>query len=94
MHSGASQITALQAALAASELRQDATHTGHEAGERTLLDVLRARNDTAATRLQLSQAQVSTLLARLQLAQAAGQLDENALREASTAFSTRPAAQP
>lgn len=94
MHTGASQITALQAALAASELRQDATHTGYEAGERTLLDVLRARNDTAATRLQLSQARVSTLLARLQLAQSAGQLDENALREAGAAFSTQPTAQP
>ncbi|MGB6099680.1 MAG: TolC family protein, partial [Comamonas sp.] len=94
MHTGASQITALQAALAASELRQDATHTGYEAGERTLLDVLRARNDTAATWLQLSQARVSTLLARLQLAQSAGQLDENVLREAGEAFSTQPAAQP
>ena len=94
MHTGASQITALQAALAASELRQDATHTGYQAGERTLLDVLRARNDTAATRLQLSQAQVSTLLARLQLAQSAGQLDETALREASAAFSTPPVLKP
>jgi len=83
MHTGAAQTTALQAALAASELRQDATHTGYQAGERTLLDVLRARNDTAATRLQLSQARVSTLLARLRLAQLAGQLGETALREAS-----------
>jgi len=94
MHTGASQITALQAALAASELRQDATHTGYEAGERTLLDVLRARNDTAAARLQLSQAQVSTLRARLQLAQSAGQLDETALREASAAFSKPPVLKP
>lgn len=83
MHTGAAQVTALQAALAASQLREDATHTGYEAGERTLLDVLRARNDAAAAELQLSQARANTLLARLQLAQQAGQLDEAALSEAS-----------
>ena len=83
MHTGAAQVSALQAALAASRLREDATHTGYEAGERTLLDVLRARNDTAATQLQLAQARMDTLLARLQLAQQAGQLDDAALRDAS-----------
>lgn len=83
MHTGAEQTRALQAALDASRLREDATHTGYEAGERTLLDVLRARNDVAATRLQLAQARVGTVLARLQLAERAGQLGEAALQDAS-----------
>ncbi|QXL84567.1 TolC family protein [Comamonas sp. NLF-1-9] len=83
MHTGAQQTRALQAALDASRLREDATHTGYETGERTLLDVLRARNDVAATRLQLAQARVGTLLARLQLAERAGQLDTAALQDAS-----------
>ncbi len=90
MHSGAQQVTALQAALAASESRLDATQTGHEAGERTLLDVLDARNHAAATRLQLVQARVDTLLARLQLARLASQLDEAALSEAGQTLAETP----
>lgn len=83
MHTAAQQASALQAALTASTLREDATHTGYQAGERTLLDTLRARNDTAATRLQLAQAHADTLLARLQLAELAGQLNQAALQDAS-----------
>ncbi|WP_255437760.1 TolC family protein [Comamonas flocculans] len=84
MHTSVEQGMALQAALGASRLREDATHTGYELGERTLLDVLRARNDVAATQLQLAQARAGGVLARLQLAERAGQLDEAALQDAST----------
>ncbi|MCZ2104767.1 MAG: TolC family protein, partial [Burkholderiales bacterium] len=83
---GAAQTVALEAALSASRLREDATHTGYEVGERTLLDLLHARNDTAATEQQLAQARADTLLARLRLAQLAGQLGEAALREVGTAL--------
>ena len=82
LRTGTEQVSALQAALEASRLREDATRTGFDAGERTSLDVLNARNDQAATRLQLAQALSATLLARLRLALLAGQIGETDLREA------------
>lgn len=94
MHTAAQQASALQAALAASRLREDATHTGYEVGERTLLDVLRARNDTAAVKLQLAQTHADMALARLHLAQLAGQLNEAALYDASTPPITPETAMP
>lgn len=83
LHLGAERMQALQEALQASEARQDATHTGLEAGHRTVLDLLNAQNDTAAARLALAQARSQLLLDHLQLAALAGQLDENLLRTAS-----------
>ncbi len=90
LQTGALRVQALQEALAASQARQDATRTGYEVGHRTLLDVLHADNDTAATRLALAQARSALLLHRLQLAQLAGQLDEAALRQASQALARTP----
>ena len=77
------QVRALEAALHASAARQDATRTGQTAGERTVLDVLHADNDHAATTLALAQARSRLLVAQLQLAQLAGQLDESALQHAN-----------
>jgi outer membrane protein len=90
LQTGALRVQALQEALAASQARQDATRTGYEVGHRTLLDVLHADNDTAATRLALAQARSALLLHRLQLAQLAGQLDEAALRQAGQALARTP----
>ena len=90
LQAGAQRVQALQEALAASLARQDATRTGYEVGHRTLLDVLHADNDTAATRLALAQARSALLLHRLQLAQLAGQLDEAVLRQASQALAGAP----
>ncbi len=90
LQTGALRVQALQEALAASQARQDATRTGYEVGHRTLLDVLHADNDTAATRLALAQARSALLLHRLQLAQLAGQLDEAVLRQASQALARTP----
>jgi len=80
---GVQQVRALEAALHASAARQDATRTGQTAGERTVLDVLHADNDHAATTLALAQARSRLLVAQLQLAQLAGQLDESALQHAN-----------
>jgi len=77
---GAERVQALGQALQASEARLDATRTGLEVGHRTVLDLLNAENDTAATRLSLAQARSSLVLERLRLAALAGQLDEAALR--------------
>lgn len=85
---GAQRVHALMQALTASEARQDATLTGHEVGHRTLLDVLNADNDTAATRLALAQARSELLLNQLRLSQLAGQLDEAALQRANQMLDT------
>lgn len=85
---GVQQVRALEAALHASAARQDATRTGHAAGDRTVLDVLHADNDHAATVLALAQARSRLLLTQLQLAQLAGTLDETALQQASQSLAT------
>jgi len=86
LQAGAEQVRALQEALTASDARQDATRTGYEVGHRTLLDVLHADNDRAATELALAQARSRLLLHRLQLAQLAGQLNAAALAQANQAL--------
>ncbi len=77
---GAERVQALTENLSASEARQGATRLGQEVGDRTLLDVLNAENDSAAARLALAQARSQLLLERLRLAQLAGQLNEDSLR--------------
>ena len=86
LQTGAEQVLALQEALAASSARQDTTRTGYEVGQRTLLDVLHADNDRAATALALAQARSRLVIHRLQLAQLAGQLDAAALAQANQAL--------
>jgi outer membrane protein len=78
---GRSQTAALQAALAASRARLDATRTGVQAGDRTTLDLLNAENDTAAAELSLQQARVRLLVNRLRLAASAGELDDSLLQQ-------------
>ena len=87
---GVQQVRALGAALQASAARQEATRIGQATGERTVLDVLHADNDHAATTLALAQARSRLLLAQLQLAQLAGTLDEAALQQANQAFAQAP----
>jgi outer membrane protein len=86
-------VDALAAATRASAARLDATRTGHEAGERTTLDLLNAENDHAAAQLALAQARVQVQLDGLRLARLAGVLDEPRLRrvqEASNADAISP----
>ena len=77
---GRERVEALTQALQASQARADATQLGHEVGDRTLLNLLNAQNDSASAQLALAQARSQLLLERLRLAQLAGQLDESALR--------------
>ncbi len=92
LSAGAQRVQALEHALKASQSRLDATRTGREAGDRTLLDWLNAQNDAAAAELALAQARGALLLGGLRLALLAGQLDEQQLRAASQAlaFSMSP----
>ena len=69
-----------------SRARLDATQTGHEVGDRTLLDLLNAQNDDAATALALAQARSALLIDHLRLALLAGQLDEARLRAVNQAL--------
>ena len=87
---GKSQVAALTAAAQASQARLDATRTGHEAGERTTLDLLNAENDAAAAQLALIQARVQVQLDGLRLARLAGTLDEARLQRLQEALKTGP----
>ncbi|MFO1212744.1 MAG: TolC family protein [Paenacidovorax caeni] len=83
---GAQRVHALEQAQVASRARLDATQTGHEVGDRTLLDLLNAQNDDAATALALAQARSALLIDHLRLALLAGQLDEARLRAVNQAL--------
>jgi len=88
---GKSQVAALTAAAQASAARLDATRTGHEAGERTTLDLLNAENDNAAAQLALAQARVQVHLDGLRLARLAGNLNEWRLQRVQDALKDKPA---
>ncbi len=83
VRTGAQQVQALQAAVTASAARQDATRIGHQSGERTMLDVLRADSDATTNLLALAAARNQLLLQHLELAQLSGQLDAQVLAQAN-----------
>ncbi len=87
---GAQRVHALEQAQVASRARLDATQTGHEVGDRTLLDLLNAQSDDAATALALAQARSALLIDHLRLALLAGQLDEARLRAANQVLGAAP----
>jgi outer membrane protein len=87
---GRAQAAALAAAAQASAARLDATRTGHEAGERTTLDVLNAENDATATQLALIQTRVQVQLDGLRLARLADALDEARLQRVQQALGATP----
>ncbi|HUO94677.1 MAG TPA: TolC family protein [Steroidobacteraceae bacterium] len=76
----------LQATVRAQESadsRLDATRIGHEAGDRTLLDLLAAEGAALNAEAGAAAARCEGLLATLRLAAATGSLDEAALKEAA-----------
>ncbi|HYD77685.1 TolC family outer membrane protein [Ramlibacter sp.] len=73
---GLEKTAALEAGLAASSARLDATRTGVQAGDRTTLDLLNAQNDAAEAELALVQARVQLIMLRLRLAAMTGALGE------------------
>ena len=93
---GAAQVAALDQARASAALRLDATRTGLEAGDRTMLDLLDAERERHAVDLGWEQARQAVLMGRLRLAASAGMLDEQFLGDVDRAFlpATRLAQQP
>lgn len=80
LQADSTRIAALRQAVGASELRLDSTRVGHEAGERTTLDVLNAQSDHTAAALRLAQARADWVMHRLQQAAMVNRLDEELLR--------------
>lgn len=87
---GAARVRALEQARLSAAKRLDATRTGYEVGDRTVMDLLDADRDLHASELAWQQARHAMLLGRLNLSAAAGALDEAALIEVNAAFSAAP----
>lgn len=83
---GVARVHALEQARLSAAKRLDATQTGYEVGDRTVLDLLDAERDLHANELALQQAREALLLGRLNLAASVGALDEAALREVNGAL--------
>ncbi|WP_395027432.1 TolC family outer membrane protein [Comamonas odontotermitis] len=74
VQSSASQVKALEAAEASSQLALDANRTGYEVGVRINIDVLNAQSQLFQTKRDLAQARYNTLLGQFKLKQASGNL--------------------
>ncbi len=83
---GTARVSALEQAKLSAAKRLDATRTGFEVGDRTVLDLLDAERDLHANELAWQQARHAALLGRLNLAASAGSLDESALGEVNAEF--------
>lgn len=68
------QVTALEAALASSQLSLEATQLGYRVGVRVNLDVLNAQTQLYTAQRDLARARYDVLLNNLKLRQAAGRL--------------------
>ena len=88
---GEARVAALQDGLKASAARLDATRTGRELGDRTLMDVLNAENDHARATLALTEARTGQMQQRLRLAALADRLDEPLMAQISAAVAPAPA---
>ena len=91
LQAGIQRVQALDQALLASQARLDATQTGREAGDRTLLDWLSAQSDTAHTQLSLLQARSALLQAEVVLSLLTGKLDDTAWSGAQQSLQAPPA---
>lgn len=85
---GVAQVHALEQARFSAAQRLDATRTGLEVGDRTVLELLDAERDLHAADLGWRQARHAVLLGRLNLAATAGILDETALQDVNAAFAS------
>lgn len=72
--SGASQVQALQAAEASSQVALDANRLGYQVGVRINIDVLNSQSQLYQTKRDLAQARYNVLLGGLKLRQANGSL--------------------
>lgn len=93
MTTGIASIRAQEQRLASEKSKLDALQLGQEIGERTTLEVLEAQEKYSEVVISLAQARYEYLEARLALSQAAGVLDENALKKINQSIEARPAEQ-
>lgn len=89
VQNGLSQVSALEAAEASSQLALQANKTGYEVGVRINIDVLNAQQQLYSTRRDLAKARYDTLLAGLKLKAAAGSLGEADLAEVNALLDGR-----
>jgi outer membrane protein len=74
VQSGLSQVKALEAAEASSQVSLDANKLGYQVGVRINIDVLNAQTQLYETKRDLAQARYNVLLGQLRLKQASGTL--------------------
>ena len=86
IESGAARIRALESAVRANRLALESTRIGYESGVRIISDVLDAQESLHNAEVQLREARYNYLANRLQLRAAAGELDDNFLREFTVHF--------
>ncbi|MDI1261519.1 TolC family outer membrane protein [Aquabacterium sp.] len=86
---GVARLRALEQARLSAGKRLDASRTGFEVGDRTVLDMLDAERELHTVDVTLQQARHAVLLGRLRLAAAAGGLDEAVLRDVNQSFAER-----
>lgn len=79
--SGLAQVSALEQAVASTQLQLESTKLGQEVGVRTAVDVLNAEQQLALARSNLYQALYNTILSQLQLKAAVGRLAETDLAD-------------
>lgn len=80
VQSGMSQVKALEAAEASSQVSLDANKLGYQVGVRINIDVLNAQTQLFQTKRDLSQARYNVLLGQLRLKQASGKLTSQDLQ--------------
>jgi outer membrane protein len=76
VNSGLSQVKALEAGVASSQLAVESNKLGYEVGVRINIDVLNAQSQLFDTKQKLAKARLDTLIAQLKLKSAAGTLTE------------------
>ena len=91
VQSSASQVKALEAAEASSQLALDANRTGYEVGVRINIDVLNAQSQLYQTKRDLAHARYNALQGQLRLKQAAGTLGLDDIRALDSAMLERNA---
>lgn len=89
VQNGLSQVRALEAAEASSQLALEANRLGYDVGVRINIDVLNAQQQLYSTRRDLAKARYETLLAGLKLKAAAGGLGEADLAELNALLESR-----
>jgi outer membrane protein len=81
VQTGVAELKAMKQALASADLRLQATRTGFDVGDQTVLEWLDAERDRQQAESGLLAAREHVVLARLQLAALAGLLDEGTLQQ-------------